>query len=101
MKALLLSNVAVTQFAEYSYAASLGAGVTYVPAAKTIVMTAYLANNQDLAIMYGAQKILSEADMGGNSRGHIGATYCDGTNVGYKNENIAAKALALYGLTMT
>jgi len=96
---LNINNPAPPPFSPYSYSGSLGAAAIYVPAAKTIVMSAYLANDQDLSVMHGTQEIVNCADMGASSRGHIGCTYCDGTEVGYKNENVAAKTLSLYGVT--
>lgn len=99
---MIVNNPGAPQFASYSYGpTSLGIGATYVPAANTIVMSSYLQANQDLAIRYGASDLKSVGEMGANSRGWIGCTFCDGTNIGFYNSNIAAKNLTLYGVTMS
>lgn len=101
MKALLLSNVAAVQFSEYVSVTTQGAGSTFIPADKTIIMTAFLASAQDLSIMLGATAVVDGNDMGANSSGFIGSTKCNGTLLGYKNIAAAAKDLHLYGVTMS
>lgn len=98
---MLLSNVAAVQFAEFIYSAALAAGALFIPAKKTIIMTAFLTAAQDLSIMWDVQALKSGDDNGANSKGWHGATYCEGTAIGYKNINVAIQTIALYGLTMS
>lgn len=89
------------QFQEYNYSGALASGVTYIPAAKTIIMMASLAHIQDLDI-YDA---LTPVRVGGEScgvseYGYVGCIYCDGSDVGFKNTNIAAGGLILWGVSM-
>jgi len=91
----------VAQFTAYAYADDLAAGATYVPPAGTIVMFADLVGTvQDLSIMNEASNVLPGGELPATSGGYIGATYCDGTRVGYKNINVAEKGLVLFGVSL-
>lgn len=85
------------QFTHYSYAASLAAGATYVPAAKTIVMTHALQVEDKLELSFGG-RLLKAAGVG--FKGFIGAVYCEGSAVGYKNTDAAGQVLYLEGVSL-
>ncbi|GAG79235.1 unnamed protein product, partial [marine sediment metagenome] len=71
----------------------------FVPAAGTIVMTAYLTNTvgNDLQIRFGGVQfyINTAAQLG-----FIGATMCDGVNVEYRNITGGGANLTLYGVSL-
>ena len=84
-------------FSPYDYNGSLATGAYFTAPAKTIVMTAELQVIDKLQIrgQYGVQQIAS-----GGQSGFIGATYCDGSDIRYKNTDAGAQFLNLSGLTM-
>lgn len=82
---------------KYSLTMVLGSGTTFVPPDKTIVMTAYLGENAKLNIMWGTDEIVGVTA----ERGYIGCTFCEGTEVGYKNISASGRNLDLHGVTLT
>jgi hypothetical protein len=93
------TDTLVNQFSKYSYSGSLASLATYVPPDKTIVMSAYLAGTiGKLYVMFSTSTIL---EAGTNFSGLVGAIYCDGTNIGFKNSDSGGShTLTLYGLTL-
>jgi len=84
-------------FSPYDYNGSLGAGLFFTTPNKTIVMTAELQVVDKLQVygQYGINRIAS-----GGESGFIGATYCDGGDIRYKNTDAGSQFLNLSGLTM-
>ena len=95
-----LKEITVGTILPYAYSGSLGAGAIYIPPAKTIVMAAYLNIVAKLSIMYGAQPIKSYHELT-TDYGYTGAVYCDGVNIGFKNEDGSAQTLSLTGVTIS
>jgi len=87
----------VPQFTEYSYSGSLAAGAYFTPPAKTIILTAefQVVDKLELWGTYGIIQIAS-----GGESGFIGALYCDGAGVRFKNTDVAAQLLMLFGVSM-
>ncbi|GAI24626.1 unnamed protein product [marine sediment metagenome] len=87
------------QLTEYLHTESaLAAGTTYAPPAKTIIMGAMLSVADKLEVLYSTY-ILQTPQTGNN--GVIGALKCEGASVRFKNTDVAAKVLTVWGVSMT
>ena len=81
-----------------------GAGATYVPVAGTVVTVASLdaVAIDDFQIVHGTVVVLQSGDgnEAGMQKGYVGMLYCDGTNVGIKNNDAAGRDLSIEGFTI-
>lgn len=94
-----------TRRTPYTYGpTSLGAGATYVPVAGTIVTVAMLDTVavEDFEIVHGTVVVLRSGDgnMEGMQKGYVGMLYCDGTDIGIKNNDVAGRDLSIEGFTI-
>lgn len=85
-----------TRFAFYTYNVTLGAGVTFQPPANTIITIATLVAAADLEFMNGGL-IIDITTVG--ERGLYGQQNCDGTTIGYRNNDPAGSNFGLRGMT--
>ena len=89
----------------YTYGpTNLGAGATYVPVAGTVVTVAMLdaVAVDDFKIVHGTVDVMKSGDGNeeGMVKGYTGMLYCDGTNVGIKNDDVAGRDLSIEGFTI-
>jgi len=89
----------------YTYGpTNLAAGATFVPAAGTVVTIASLSGvaANDFMIVHGAITVMQAGALNQDNpliKGYVGMLYCDGTNVGIKNNDVAGRDLSLEGIT--
>lgn len=91
-----------TRRTPYTYGPTgLGAGVTYVPAAGTVVTVAAMdgIGANEFQVVHGTV-IIVRNNGGDMIDGYVGALYCDGTDVGIKNGSAGGLNLVIEGFTI-
>lgn len=94
-------NASSLEIVAYKYTGAVSTGATFVPPAGTIVtMACFPDTPQNLNIMWGAYIVKAAAGLGATETGFVGAIYCDGIEVGFKNIAGTSKILKLEGYTL-
>lgn len=89
----------------YTYGpTALGAGATYVPVAGTVITLAAMDGiaNDKFEIVHGTTVVANSGDINveGWVKGYLGFIYCDGTDIGIKNNDGAGHDLVIEGFTI-